>query len=167
MYKTSNPKARKMAKIIRHIGEIDQTFTKNDIEQLAQEHAQAITSNEKYDLPKVYIELKRYETYLKTLINEMKAETFDRIKAQQLDEFEYGNAKATLVKRKKYDYSTDGYWVAMNEELEHFKMMRKERENLLKNIKGEYIETVDETTGEIQKILAPTFEVTETLRVKL
>ena len=118
-------------------------------------------------MPKVYRELKRYEAYLKSLINEIKTETYDRIKAQQLDEFGYGNAKYTLVKRKKYDYSSDGYWMAMNEELEHFKQLRKERENMLKNIKKEYVETVDETTGEIQKIFAPTFEVTETLRVSL
>ena len=156
-----------MAKIIKHIGEIDQTFTKSDIEQLAQQHAHTIVSDERYDLLKVYIEFKRYETYLKTLINEIKTETFDRIKTQEIEEFEHGHAKATLVKRKKYDYSSDGYWAAMNEELEHFKTLKKERENMLKNIKEEYIETVDETTGEIQKIFAPTFEVTETLRISL
>jgi|GEM_PF-1012299 len=164
---TRNSKAHKMAKIIKHVGEIDQTFTKNDIEELGQQHVQAIISNKQYDLPKVYIELKRYETYLKTLINEIKTETFDQFKGQQIDEFEYGNAKATLIKRKKYDYSIDGHWVAMNEELEHFKTLKKEREKILKNIEGEYIETVDETTGEIQKVFAPTFEVMETLRVTL
>lgn len=156
-----------MSKIIKHIGELDSNMDKAALEDLAQQHASEIIANPKYDLMKVYIELRRYETYLKTLTEAVKQETLHRAKQEGRTDFEYGKAKMIFTTRRKYDYSTDRYWASIQEEMDNFKVMRKEREQLLKNIEGEFSEIVNEETGEIQKVYAPTVEYVDSVRVTL
>ena len=45
--------------------------------------------------------------------------------------------------------------------------LKKEREAKLKEISGEYIEIVDEETGEIEKLIAPIKELINQLVIKL
>jgi len=156
-----------MSKIIKHIGELDRNLDKLALEDLAQQHASEIIANEQYDLLKVYLEFRRYETYLKTLTEAVKQETLNQAKEEGLTDFEYGSAKVTFVTRRKYDYSADRYWASINEEMDNFKTMKKEREQVLKNIEGEFEEIIDEETGEIQKVYAPIVEHIDSLRVTL
>ena len=58
-----------MAEIVKKLGEIDRQLRKSQIINLAAENAQTVIESRKFDLLKVYIELKRYETYLKTIIS--------------------------------------------------------------------------------------------------
>ena len=52
-----------MAEIVKKLGEIDRQLRKSQIINLAAENAQTVIESRKFDLLKVYIELKRYETY--------------------------------------------------------------------------------------------------------
>jgi hypothetical protein len=156
-----------MSKIVKHIGQIDSKISKSDLVELAKQHSSEILENDKYDLLKVYIEFKRYEIYLKTLISEVKNETIQRAKEDGTRDFEYGSTRITVSKQRKFDYSVDEHWQELDDKLEELKALKKEREKMLQNIKGEYKEVVDEETGEVQRIAAPPTEYSEVLRIKL
>lgn len=156
-----------MSKIVKHIGQIDRKMSKAGIVELAKEHAAEILENDKYDLLKVYIEFKRYEVYLKTLIGEVKNETYRQAQEEGRRDFEYGNARVTVAKYRKFDYSVDEYWEELNHTLKEVKLLKREREKMLKNIEGDYKEILDEETGEIQRIIAPPIQYTDVLKIKL
>lgn len=59
--------------LIKPIGSLDRTITKTAIVRLANDHAYQIIESGNYDLLKTYVELKRYELYIKTIINKLKA----------------------------------------------------------------------------------------------
>ena len=59
--------------LIKPIGSLDRTITKTAIVKLANDHAHQIIESGNYDLLKTYVELKRYELYIKTIINKLKA----------------------------------------------------------------------------------------------
>lgn len=156
-----------MSKIVKTTGQIDRQLNKPEIINLAKEHSSEIMKSDKYDLLKVYIEFKRYEIYLKTLIEEVKKETFRQAIEEGRRDFGYGSARVSIEKRRKYDFSADVDWQSIQKEIESLKLLKKECERMLKNIKGDYKEILDEETGEIFKIEAPKIEYSENLRVGL
>lgn len=58
--------------LIQPIGTLDRTITKTAIVELANTHANQIIDSGNYDLLKTYVEMKRYELYIKTIINKLK-----------------------------------------------------------------------------------------------
>jgi hypothetical protein len=58
--------------LIQPIGTLDRTITKTAIVNLANDHANQIVDGGNYDLLKTYVEMKRYELYIKTIINKLK-----------------------------------------------------------------------------------------------
>lgn len=58
--------------LIQPIGTLDRTITKTAIVELASSHANQIVESGHYDLLKTYVEMKRYELYIKTIINKLK-----------------------------------------------------------------------------------------------
>ncbi len=58
--------------LIQPIGTLDRTITKRAIVKLANDHATQIIAGGHYDLLKTYVEMKRYELYIKTIINKLK-----------------------------------------------------------------------------------------------
>lgn len=58
--------------LIQPIGTLDRTISKTAIVKLANEHANQIVDGGQYDLLKTYVEMKRYELYIKTIINKLK-----------------------------------------------------------------------------------------------
>lgn len=58
--------------LIQPIGTLDRTITKTAIVKLADDHANQIIEGGNYDLLKTYVEMKRYELYIKTIINKLK-----------------------------------------------------------------------------------------------
>lgn len=61
--------------LIQPIGTLDRTITKTAIVKLANDHANQIVEGGKYDLLKTYVEMKRYELYIKTIINKLKTDS--------------------------------------------------------------------------------------------
>ncbi|MEM9886135.1 MAG: hypothetical protein AAF849_09600 [Bacteroidota bacterium] len=156
-----------MSKIVKSIGEIDRVLSKEEIEELAIEDAAQITDNESYDLLKIYIEFKRYDTYLQTLIKTLKKATIQQARQQQIEKFNFGNARLSVSARRKYDYSNDPLWNRMKEELEEIKQYKREREQFLKKIKGAFADIVNEQTGEIERVFAPEISYSESITVRL
>jgi len=156
-----------MSKLVLQLGEIDRDLDKNGITQLAEQHAQNIVSSGKYDLMRVYVEMKRYEAYLQTLIKQMQDATIQKALEQGQREFKLDRAKLTVTRRRKFDYSGDPYWSELTEEMDRMKDLKKDREGMLKQIVGDFTEMVDEETGELIRIPAPTVETSESIRIQL
>ena len=58
--------------LIKPIGTLDRSISKTGIVRLAADHAQQIIDSGNYDLLKTYVEMKRYEVYIKTIIAQLK-----------------------------------------------------------------------------------------------
>jgi len=58
--------------LIKPIGSIDRTMTKSGIVRLANDHAHQLIEGGQYDLLKTYVEMKRYELYIRTIIAKLK-----------------------------------------------------------------------------------------------
>ncbi|MEN0048296.1 MAG: hypothetical protein AAF806_14635 [Bacteroidota bacterium] len=156
-----------MSKIVKAIGEIDRELSKQEIEELALFDSAQITSDDNYDLLKIYIEFKRYNAYLQTLIKEIKEAAIHQAEHQQIEKFSFGNASLNVSQRRKYDYSKDHLWNRMSEELNDIKQYKKEREQFLKKIDGAFADVVNEHTGEIERVFAPDITYSKSLTVRL
>ncbi len=155
-----------MSKIIQPPGAIDRTLSKQEIIEFAEAHAAQVI-DKGYDLLKVYVELKRYQLYLDTIIKALKTEAVEVAKQQSKKSFNYSNARIQVHNRTKYNYESDKKWVELNTQLELLKEERKKREQLLKSIVGEYKEIVDTETGEVEQLIAPLKEVLDQIVVRL
>ena len=58
--------------LIKPIGTLEKTLSKTGIVRLAADHAKQIIDSGQYDLLKTYVEMKRYEVYIKTIIAQLK-----------------------------------------------------------------------------------------------
>ena len=155
-----------MPKIILTIADLHQATSKTDLTDLAQQHAQQILDSN-YDLMTTYVALKRYETYLKSLIKELQSPTTKLVKEHGTPPQNYANATISLYRCRKYDFSQDETWSLIQEEAERLKQYKKEREQFLKDIQTEYVDTVDEATGEVVRVYAPPVTETEGIAVRL
>ncbi len=155
-----------MSNILKPIEVLGRQPAKKDILELAKQHADQLLQND-HDLLKIYVELKRYELYLATMINELKETTTEKARERGEKWLNYANAKIVVGKRTKYNYERDMKWKLLNEELERAKKEKKIRENLLKKVEGEFSEAVDAQTGEVDRLVAPLKETVDQIIVKL
>ncbi len=141
--------------MLKQVGKISKELNKAEIEDLAKSDISEILENEKYDLLKTLIELKRYNIYLNMLIAELKTPAIKQ--AQEIGEksFEYANAKVRITRRVSYDYSNDLIWSKLNENVIEIKNKLKKHQELLKELSSETIEIVDEETGEVVELTPP------------
>ncbi|MBO0948078.1 hypothetical protein [Fibrella forsythiae] len=58
--------------LIKPIGTLDRNLSKTGLVRLASDHAQQIIDSGNYDLLKTYVEMKRYEVYIKAIIARLK-----------------------------------------------------------------------------------------------
>lgn len=68
--------------LIKPIGTLDRKLPKAGVVRLAADHAQQIIDSGQYDLLKTYVEMKRYEVYIKTIIARLK--NYSVAQAQEL-----------------------------------------------------------------------------------
>ena len=153
--------------LIKRVGELNLEYSKADVVQIAEQHAHQLLDKSQYDLLYIYVELKRYETYLKTLINTVKPATLAKAKATGKQLFDYAGATVKVAKQSKYDYSSDDYWRATNETYEQLQSLKKGREQFLRSIKGTHRDVIDPETGEVQTVFAPNRIKKEMLVVSL
>ena len=162
-----------MAEIVKKLGEIDRQLRKSQIINLAAENAQTVIESRKFDLLKVYIELKRYETYLKTIISIIgkqavaKAEEVVRqTAAPDRQTFEYANAQVHLTTRTTRDFSSDKIWKELDDTIRDLTLKKKEREKyLIANSKT--VTLVNEETGEITQTSDLLKEISKGLTIRL
>lgn len=140
---------------IKQLGKLSREISKKEIEELAKSDIAEITKNEKYDLLKTLIELKRYNVYINTLIAELKEPALE--KAKEIDEkkFKYENANVWITKRVSFDYSNDKTWLLLHENMIDVKSKLKEHQELLKQLDSETSEIIDEETGEVVQVTPP------------
>ncbi len=155
-----------MAKLVQQPGGISAHLNISGIKDLARENAQAIVAAGHYDLLKVYVELKRYEVYLKTLIQSLQSPAFEKAKEQGKKSFRYDDALVQVTSRSKWDFSVDAHWSSLNEKINQLIEERKERERLLKEMKEDSI-IVNPETGEITEGSSIPLEIVNSLFVRL
>ena len=154
-----------MGTLVKKLGDIDRKLGKFEIIDLAITNAQTVIESSKYDLLKVYIELKRYEIYLKTIIKKIQDSAYR--KAKQVQEkslapqqqsninipvkpavFIYSDARVRMTHRVKWDFLKDDEWLKLDNEIRKLTSQKKERERyLIKFAKSETL--ADPDTGEI------------------
>lgn len=156
-----------MSKIIQPLGSLDQQLDREQLAELASEHAGQILEAGHYDLLKVYAELKRYELYLSTIMDGLRDAALEQAMEQAAKEFQYGHARVLVTKRARYKYEADAVWQRFNAGLDEYKQQRKEREQWLRTLPPEGMETVDEETGEAYIALPPEKEEALGLMVRL
>lgn len=137
-----------MGKLVRQLGSIERHLHKKDIEELAISNAQGIIDNKKYDLLKVYVELKRYETYLKGLIKFLKLPALEKATEKGKKSFSFDEAKINISTRTKWDFSVDNKWTEIDQQIQQLTKKKKEREKHLKD-NNEDKTIVDKETGEL------------------
>ncbi len=137
-----------MTKIVKSLGTIDRSLSKKEIKEAAIVDAQAIIDAEKYDLLQVYVEMKRYEAYLSGVLQHLKTAAYAQAAEKGEKSFDYNEAKITVARTVKYDYSVDENWQSMKSDIEMLRAHRKEREAFLKKC-NEKNELIDEETGEV------------------
>lgn len=154
--------------IIKPIGAIERSLDRSQIVDLAEQNAQEVIDNDRYDNLVVYTELKRYELYLKTVIDKMKEAALEKALEQGEKYIDVDSARVTIYKRTVYDFSQDTKWQSIKSDLDYLTDIRKRRESLLKELSpGEVRQVVDEETGEVEELSAPPAETKLGLVVKL
>ncbi len=154
--------------IIKPIGAIERSLDKSQIVALANANAEEVINSGQFDMLKVYTELKRYEMYLKTIIEKTKEVALEKAIETGEKTIEVDSARITIFKRTVYDFSNDDKWKSLKDDLDYLIKMRKGREALLKELApGETREIIDKSTGEIETVTAPPMEMKLGLIVKL
>jgi hypothetical protein len=137
-----------MGNVTRQLGEIDRHLHKDEIISLAGDHAQSIIDNKNQNVLSAYVELKRYETYLKGLIAQLKASALNIAAENGEDKFNYDDATVRITHRVRWDYSTDSRWVGIHQLLQELGDEKKEREDFLRENNNKPT-VVDPDTGEV------------------
>jgi hypothetical protein len=149
---------------IKSLGKIEKTLTKSGIIAVAKSDANEVIESDHYDLLKVYIELKRYEQYLETVIETIKPLALSQ--ASLLEEKTYSNAKVSIQNRLTYDFSNDRKWLSLKESAQGLQNRLKDHESILKCL-TEPTEIVDEETGEFIQVEPPLVEHKQILVVTI
>lgn len=155
-----------MGKIVKQLGTIEKHLHKQEIVELAKENAQAVIDNGNYDLLKVYVELKRYEIYLKQLIQYLKSSAFQKASKTGEKSFDYNEAKVSISTRTKWDFSVDNKWIELDNQIKQLTQDKKDREKYLKE-NNKVRTTIDKETGLILEGFVLPTEIEYGITIKL
>lgn len=153
--------------LVKPIGSLDRGLSKNEIVELAETNAREVIGSGQYDLLKVYIEMKRYEVYFKTVMEKVREAALAVAQETGMKSFNYADAQVSNVQRSVFNFDNDPTWRRLHDEFEYLKEKIKHHEALLKQVHGEKEEYLDEETGELIELFAPTEQVVESIMVKL
>jgi len=161
-----------MGNLILKLGDLDRKLDKAEIIRIANKDAETVISSKKYDLLKVYIELKRYVTYLKTLIDKFKKHAYVQASVESTQNnhnkktFSYSNATVAISTRTNWDFSSDKTWKELDDKIHELTRKKKERETYLK-ANHKPITLVDEETGELVEKSEIPKEINRGLTIRL
>jgi len=99
---------------------------------------------------KIAIQLKAMGEIISSLTKDADIKSLILDEAEKYPEKSFDDYGARFEKKEvgvKYDYSNDGKWVKINNEIKVLSILRKDREDLLKTIKSENV--ADSESGEI------------------
>lgn len=153
--------------LVKPIGSLDRGLSKDELVTLAESNAQEVIESGQYDLLKVYVEMKRYEVYFKTVMDKVREAALVVAQETGMKSFNYADAQVSNVQRSVFKYDNDPTWRKLHDEFEHLKEKIKQHEALLKQVQGEKAEYLDEETGELIELFAPTEQIVESIMVKL
>ncbi len=153
--------------LVKPIGSLDRSLSKNELVELAETNAAEIIGSGQYDLLKVYIEMKRYEVYFKTVMEKVREAAVVQAQETGMKSFNYADAQVSNTQRSVFKFDNDPTWRKLHDEFEHLKEKIKQHEALLKQVQGEKEEYLDEETGELIELFAPTEQVVESIMIKL
>ncbi len=153
-----------MGKLIRPLGGLERHLGKSEILELARRNAAEVVRSGKYDLMRVYVELKRYELYLKEVIENLKGPTLASLPEDKTVDLE--SARLRVFTRRKYDFSVDPTWNSLDRQIKELTEQKKQREKELKAT-GKVPLEVDAETGEVLCEQEIPQEIVEGLRVEL
>ncbi len=156
-----------MAKIIKQVGTLDQDLTKAELAELAEVDATRVLDNPAYDIVQVYTALKRYELYLKGLLETLKPAALDAVRSNYNGRTTLGSATVSVTETRRFDYGSDATWQHLTNEIKALQNKRKERQQALKKLAENQVDQVDLETGEVHAASGPKVEVTERLYVSL
>ena len=156
-----------MSSIIKQLGKLDKDLSKKEIEDVAIEDIKTVIEQDKFDLLKVLIELKRYNVYINTLISELKEPALEKAKEIGEKKFKYENAKVWITKRVSFDYSNDKTWSQLHDNMTNIKSKLKEHQELLKQLDSETTEIIDKETGEVIEVTPPIKKEESGLMIRL
>ena len=75
--------------VLKQLGKLNKNLTKKEIEEVAVEDIKTVIEQDRYDLLKVLIELKRYNVYINKLIVELKEPALEKAKEIDDRKFKY------------------------------------------------------------------------------
>ncbi len=153
--------------LVKPIGSLERGISKEDLVALGETDAQEVIESGQYDLLKVYVEMKRYEVYFEAVMNKLRDAALVQAQETGMKSFNYADAKVTNMQRSVFKFDKDPTWCRLHDEFEFLKGRIKLHEETLKKIEGEKQEFLDEETGELIELIAPTHELVETIMVKL
>jgi len=153
--------------LVKPIGSLERGLSKEGLVALAETDAKEVISSGQYDLLKVYVEMKRYEVYFTTVMEQVKAAALVVAQETGMKSFNYADAQVTNIQRSVFKFDKDPTWCRLHDEFEFLKGRIKLHEETLKKIEGEKEQFLDEETGELIDLIAPSKEVVETIMVKV
>ncbi|MBX2889738.1 MAG: hypothetical protein KF734_02310 [Saprospiraceae bacterium] len=153
--------------LVKPIGSLDRGLSKDELIALAESNAHEVIESGQYDLLKVYVEMKRYELYFKTVMDKVREAALVVAQETGMKSFDYAGAKVSNTQRSVFNFDNDPTWQKLHDESQHLKERIKQHEALLKQVRGEKEEYLNEETGELIEIYAPTEQIVESIMVKL
>jgi len=147
------------------LANIEKNLHKKEIVDLATDNAQTIIDCGKYDLLKVYVELKRYETYLKGLIQHLKQPALNKATKTGKKSFDYNEARVNISKRTNWNFSADKKWTELDQQIQRLTKEKKDREKYLKDNNKQSF--VNKETGEITEDFELPKEIKYGLTIRL
>ena len=124
---------------------------KDEVLHLAATTAQRLLSEHRYNLPRLYVAVKRYETYLKELVRQLQPATVADARQRRLSCEEVSGAVFRVVRRDRIDYSQDARWEQLQGEIDYLTDQRKAREAQLRE-RPAHTQEIDHRTGELRTI---------------
>ncbi len=153
--------------LLKPIGSLERGISKEALVALGETDALEVIESGQYDLLKVYVEMKRYELYFKTVMDKIREAALVQAQETGMKSFNYADAQVSNIQRSVFKFDKDPTWCRLHDEFEFLKGRIKLHEETLKKIEGEKQAFLDEETGELIELFAPTHEVVESIMVKL
>ncbi|MBK6997570.1 MAG: hypothetical protein IPH31_22745 [Lewinellaceae bacterium] len=153
--------------LIKPIGALGRGLSKEELVTLGDTDAKAVIESGEFDLLKVYIEMKRYEAYFKTVMDNLREAALIQAQETGMKSFNYAEAQVSNIRRSVFKFDKDPTWCRLHDEFEFLKGRIKLHEDTLKQIEGEKASFLDEETGELIELIAPTEEISETIMVRI